>query len=277
MLTRGQRRVRHPDPRRRGRLHRPAARPATTCRCPTCRCATSPSASSPPGSTPPPAPRSTSPSRSRRCRRTCARCSRRSCSASPGSGRSCWPAIEIRLVRRHLAQAQDRARSGCGVADRIGDAPGATTAAATPPAPGCSTRSAGCCSTGRCKDRLGHAQGALRRLGRRADRARGAAVLHGHRGADARGLRHDREHRDRHRQPARAGSSSARSARPHPGIELRIDPETGEILTRHAGVFAGYWRNPEATARARRPRTAGCTPATSASGSTARTCGSPTG
>ena len=37
---------------------------------------------------------------------------------------------------------------------------------------------------------------------------------------------------------------------PHPGIEVRIDEETGEILTRHAGVFAGYWRNPEATAAA---------------------------
>jgi long-chain acyl-CoA synthetase len=33
----------------------------------------------------------------------------------------------------------------------------------------------------------------------------------------------------------------------HPGTELRIDEETGEILTRHAGVFAGYWRNDEAT------------------------------
>ena len=36
---------------------------------------------------------------------------------------------------------------------------------------------------------------------------------------------------------------------PQPSIELRIDSETGEILTRHPGVFAGYWRNPEATAR----------------------------
>ena len=37
---------------------------------------------------------------------------------------------------------------------------------------------------------------------------------------------------------------------PHDGIELRIDEATGEILTRHPGVFAGYWRNPEATASA---------------------------
>jgi len=37
---------------------------------------------------------------------------------------------------------------------------------------------------------------------------------------------------------------------PHPGIELRIDEQTGEILTRHPGTFAGYWGKPEATAAA---------------------------
>jgi long-chain acyl-CoA synthetase len=36
---------------------------------------------------------------------------------------------------------------------------------------------------------------------------------------------------------------------PHAGIELRIDEATGEILTRHPGTFAGYWKNPEATAK----------------------------
>ena len=36
---------------------------------------------------------------------------------------------------------------------------------------------------------------------------------------------------------------------PHPGIDLRIDERTGEILTRHAGVFAGYWNSPVATAQ----------------------------
>ncbi len=36
---------------------------------------------------------------------------------------------------------------------------------------------------------------------------------------------------------------------PHPGVELRIDDATGEILTRHPGTFAGYWNNPAATAR----------------------------
>ncbi len=35
----------------------------------------------------------------------------------------------------------------------------------------------------------------------------------------------------------------------HPGTELKIDEATGEILTRHEAVFAGYWRDPEATAR----------------------------
>jgi len=34
-----------------------------------------------------------------------------------------------------------------------------------------------------------------------------------------------------------------------PGIELRI-AEDGEILTRHAGTFVGYYRDPEATAKA---------------------------
>ncbi len=33
-----------------------------------------------------------------------------------------------------------------------------------------------------------------------------------------------------------------------PGIEVRIDPDTREIQTRHAGNFVGYWGKPEATA-----------------------------
>ena len=35
---------------------------------------------------------------------------------------------------------------------------------------------------------------------------------------------------------------------PYPSVEVKLDPETGEILTRHPGVFAGYWNNPKATA-----------------------------
>lgn len=36
---------------------------------------------------------------------------------------------------------------------------------------------------------------------------------------------------------------------PQVGSEVRIDEQTGEILTRHEGTFVGYWRNPEATAK----------------------------
>jgi long-chain acyl-CoA synthetase len=35
---------------------------------------------------------------------------------------------------------------------------------------------------------------------------------------------------------------------PYPGIELELDPDTGEILTKHAGVFKGYWNKPQQTA-----------------------------
>jgi long-chain acyl-CoA synthetase len=35
---------------------------------------------------------------------------------------------------------------------------------------------------------------------------------------------------------------------PQPGIDLRIDEATGEILTRHPGNFAGYWNKPDKTA-----------------------------
>ncbi|MBW3619460.1 MAG: AMP-binding protein [Actinobacteria bacterium] len=35
---------------------------------------------------------------------------------------------------------------------------------------------------------------------------------------------------------------------PYPDIGFRIDEETGEIQTKHEGVFKGYWQKPEATA-----------------------------
>ena len=35
---------------------------------------------------------------------------------------------------------------------------------------------------------------------------------------------------------------------PYPGTGLRLDPESGEIQTKHAGTFAGYWGKPEQTA-----------------------------
>jgi long-chain acyl-CoA synthetase len=37
---------------------------------------------------------------------------------------------------------------------------------------------------------------------------------------------------------------------PHDDVELRLDEETGEILTRHPGNFVGYFRDPAATAAA---------------------------
>ena len=37
---------------------------------------------------------------------------------------------------------------------------------------------------------------------------------------------------------------------PYPGIGLRIDPDTGEIQTKHPGVFKGYWKNPAQTGEA---------------------------
>jgi long-chain acyl-CoA synthetase len=35
---------------------------------------------------------------------------------------------------------------------------------------------------------------------------------------------------------------------PYPDIGFRLDEETGEIQTKHPGVFAGYWNRPEQTA-----------------------------
>jgi long-chain acyl-CoA synthetase len=35
---------------------------------------------------------------------------------------------------------------------------------------------------------------------------------------------------------------------PYPGTFLRLDPDTGEVQTKHDGNFKGYWRLPEKTA-----------------------------
>jgi long-chain acyl-CoA synthetase len=37
-----------------------------------------------------------------------------------------------------------------------------------------------------------------------------------------------------------------------PGYTCKLDPDSGEVLLRGDGLFAGYWRNPDATARALR-------------------------
>ncbi len=34
---------------------------------------------------------------------------------------------------------------------------------------------------------------------------------------------------------------------PYPGIDLKLDPDTGEVMTKHPGVFTGYWQKPEQT------------------------------
>lgn len=40
---------------------------------------------------------------------------------------------------------------------------------------------------------------------------------------------------------------------PGPGIELKLDPDTGEVLYRSPGVFVGYYKNEEATAETKTP------------------------
>ena len=50
---------------------------------------------------------------------------------------------------------------------------------------------------------------------------------------------------------------------PSPGVEVKI-ADSGEVLYRSPGVFQSYYKNPDATAETKTPKTAGCTPATPA-------------
>ncbi len=75
---------------------------------------------------------------------------------------------------------------------------------------------------------------------------------------------------DEHRRAA-AGDARLLAAAgfPAPGVEVRLDRSSAEILVRAPQVMAGYWEDPDASG-ARSPA-AGCTPATSA-GSTRTGC-----
>ena len=79
--------------------------------------------------------------------------------------------------------------------------------------------------------------------------------------------------------------SPPRRGRAIPGVEVRVVDddgaevprgEPGEIVVRGYNVMRGYFDDPEETADGRSTPTAGCTPATSASWTSAATCASPT-
>ena len=142
---------------------------------------------------------------------------------------------------------------------KVADARSATTLVAHrrpahASARGCSTRSAGSSSTGRCASGSACAGCATPRSGAAPIAPEVLQVLHGHRRADARGLRDDREHRDRHRQPARAGASSARSASRTPASSCASTRRPARSSPGTPAVFVGYFRDPEATARGARRR-----------------------
>ena len=87
--------------------------------------------------------------------------------------------------------------------------------------------------------------------GRRADAARAARDVARARRRDRPGLRADRGRAERALPPGRGrrAQGGLRAGKPYPQVEVELSDE-GELLVRGPNVFAGYWRNPEASAEA---------------------------
>ena len=86
------------------------------------------------------------------------------------------------------------------------------------------------------------------------------------------GCGHDRDLDRGDAQPPPRTSSSARSGKPLPGVEVKI-ADDGEILVRGANIFRGYYKTTKPPRT--RSSTAGCTPATSARSTTKDSSTSP--
>ena len=223
----------------------------TTSSCRTCRCATWPSGSSPSGSTPPPAPRSTSPSRSRPSRHNLREVQPTLFFAVP----RIWE--KIRATRRDpdgLASPLKRAnyRLWMGRRARIGADAGRQRRHPHPLtrlryALGYSFCTAPCASGSACGRCRYAASGAAPIAPELLQWFMGIGVpMH-----EVYGMTENSAVATANR-PGRVRVGTV--GEPQPGVELRIDEATGEVLTRHRGVFAGYWRNPEATAAGDRGR-----------------------
>ena len=113
---------------------------------------------------------------------------------------------------------------------------------------GCSFRLARWLALDNVRKLIGIHRARFLRHRRGADLAGAGPLVPGAGRADARGVGHDRDLRRRHRHAGRGASSRARSARPPPYNEVRVDPRTGELLVRGPNVFMGYLNQPEKTA-----------------------------
>ena len=224
-----------------------AAVPIATSCCPTCRCATSRSGSSPPGS-----------QRSAGIQVHFAE----SIETVQANLREVQPTILFGVPRiwekvlagvRIRLDSAPRCSSACQrrfwlrVADGIADTLVRHRRPAHRRYAGCATRSAGCSTTGRCGTGSACAGSATPH---RLPRPIAPEVLRFFMGIgvpmhEVYGMTENTAIATANR-PGRVKLGTV--GEPHAGIELRIDDATGEILTRHPGTFAGYWRNPEATA-----------------------------